>query len=164
MLVNNAGIFRTKPFTDFTTEDFNALVSTNLLRFLLHHSAHRERDAETEIGERCEHHCGTCRSSNRRYKWLSFDDYKGRLEFSNPESRNRVCKRWHPLQCRGTRRCGYTNAQGCSQGLGVAANYENGDGKGCCRCRSLPGTSRSCKRRDPPRGWCCSRSSLVAAR
>ena len=33
-LVNNAGIFYTKPFTDFTTEDFNALVSTNLLGFL----------------------------------------------------------------------------------------------------------------------------------
>jgi len=32
-LVNNAGILRTKPFTDFTTEDFNALVSTNLLGF-----------------------------------------------------------------------------------------------------------------------------------
>src|SRR6202050_694134 len=34
VLVNNAGIFRTKPFTDFTNEDFNALVSTNLLGFL----------------------------------------------------------------------------------------------------------------------------------
>jgi NAD(P)-dependent dehydrogenase (short-subunit alcohol dehydrogenase family) len=34
VLVNNAGIFRTKPFIDFTTEDFNALVSTNLLGFL----------------------------------------------------------------------------------------------------------------------------------
>jgi NAD(P)-dependent dehydrogenase (short-subunit alcohol dehydrogenase family) len=34
VLVNNAGIFYTKPFTDFTAEDFNALVSTNLLRFL----------------------------------------------------------------------------------------------------------------------------------
>ena len=33
VLVNNAGIFRTKPFTDFTAEDFNALVSTNLLGF-----------------------------------------------------------------------------------------------------------------------------------
>jgi NAD(P)-dependent dehydrogenase (short-subunit alcohol dehydrogenase family) len=31
VLVNNAGIFLTRPFTDFTTEDFNALVSTNLL-------------------------------------------------------------------------------------------------------------------------------------
>lgn len=34
VLVNNAGIFRAKPFTDFTTDDFNALVSTNLLGFL----------------------------------------------------------------------------------------------------------------------------------
>jgi NAD(P)-dependent dehydrogenase (short-subunit alcohol dehydrogenase family) len=34
VLVNNAGIFYTKPFTDFTTEDFNALTSTNLLGFL----------------------------------------------------------------------------------------------------------------------------------
>ena len=32
-MVNNAGIFLTKPFTDFTTEDFDALVSTNLLGF-----------------------------------------------------------------------------------------------------------------------------------
>jgi NAD(P)-dependent dehydrogenase (short-subunit alcohol dehydrogenase family) len=33
ILVNNAGIFLKKPFTDFTTEDFEALVSTNLLGF-----------------------------------------------------------------------------------------------------------------------------------
>jgi NAD(P)-dependent dehydrogenase (short-subunit alcohol dehydrogenase family) len=34
VLVNNAGIFLTRPFTEFTTEDFDALVSTNLLGFL----------------------------------------------------------------------------------------------------------------------------------
>lgn len=34
VLVNNAGIFYTKPFTEFTTQDFNALASTNLLGFL----------------------------------------------------------------------------------------------------------------------------------
>jgi NAD(P)-dependent dehydrogenase (short-subunit alcohol dehydrogenase family) len=33
VLVNNAGIFLNKPFTDFTTEDFEALVSVNLLGF-----------------------------------------------------------------------------------------------------------------------------------
>jgi NAD(P)-dependent dehydrogenase (short-subunit alcohol dehydrogenase family) len=33
VLVNNAGIFLNKPFTDFTTEDFDALISTNLLGF-----------------------------------------------------------------------------------------------------------------------------------
>jgi NAD(P)-dependent dehydrogenase (short-subunit alcohol dehydrogenase family) len=34
VLVNNAGIFLTRPFTDFTLEDFNALISINLLGFL----------------------------------------------------------------------------------------------------------------------------------
>jgi len=33
-LVNNAGIFITKPFTDYTAEDFKSLVSTNLEGFL----------------------------------------------------------------------------------------------------------------------------------
>lgn len=33
VLVNNAGIFLKKPFADFTTEDFDALVSTNLFGF-----------------------------------------------------------------------------------------------------------------------------------
>ena len=33
VLVNNAGIFLNKPFTDFTTQDVDALVSTNLLGF-----------------------------------------------------------------------------------------------------------------------------------
>jgi NAD(P)-dependent dehydrogenase (short-subunit alcohol dehydrogenase family) len=34
VLVNNAGIFYSKPFTEFTTDDFNALASVNLLGFL----------------------------------------------------------------------------------------------------------------------------------
>ncbi|MGA3033317.1 MAG: SDR family oxidoreductase [Terracidiphilus sp.] len=33
VLVNNAGIFLTRPFIDFSIEDFDALVSTNLLGF-----------------------------------------------------------------------------------------------------------------------------------
>ena len=34
VLVNNAGIVLKKPFTEYTTDDFNALASTNLLGFL----------------------------------------------------------------------------------------------------------------------------------
>ena len=34
-LVNNAGIFFSKPFTDYTVEDFRALASANLEGFLL---------------------------------------------------------------------------------------------------------------------------------
>ncbi len=39
VLVNTAGIYRTKPFTDFTTEDFNALVSDQPAGISLHHAA-----------------------------------------------------------------------------------------------------------------------------
>jgi NAD(P)-dependent dehydrogenase (short-subunit alcohol dehydrogenase family) len=34
VLVNNAGIFIVKPFTEYTAEDFNALASVNLLGFI----------------------------------------------------------------------------------------------------------------------------------
>jgi NAD(P)-dependent dehydrogenase (short-subunit alcohol dehydrogenase family) len=34
VLINNAGIFIPKPFTEYTTEDFNALVSSTLAGFL----------------------------------------------------------------------------------------------------------------------------------
>src|SRR5262245_9200198 len=34
VLVNNAGIFFTKPFTDYTPDDFKSLVSTNVEGFL----------------------------------------------------------------------------------------------------------------------------------
>ena len=34
VLVNNAGIYINKPFTEFTTDDFDALVAINLLGFL----------------------------------------------------------------------------------------------------------------------------------
>jgi NAD(P)-dependent dehydrogenase (short-subunit alcohol dehydrogenase family) len=34
VLINNAGIFIPRPFTDYTTEDFNSLVSTTLAGFL----------------------------------------------------------------------------------------------------------------------------------
>src|ERR1700677_2503131 len=34
VLVNNAGIFFTKPFTDYTADDFKSLISTNIEGFL----------------------------------------------------------------------------------------------------------------------------------
>src|SRR6266699_5792281 len=42
----------------------------------LHHPAHCEADAETEIWKRCDYLCIFCRSANRRRQWLSFDDYE----------------------------------------------------------------------------------------
>ncbi len=43
VLVNNAGIFLTRPFTNFSAEDFELLVSTNLLGFF-HFTQHTVRE------------------------------------------------------------------------------------------------------------------------
>ena len=112
VLVNNAGIFRTKPFTDFTTEDFNALVSTNLLGFLYMTQLAVKADAETEIGKR-RHHLRVARRSAVRWREsLGFDDYERGPECSHTESRNRVCERRYPVQRRSPRRRGFATTQG----------------------------------------------------
>jgi len=100
ILVNNAGIFLNKPFADFTREDFDALVSTNLLGFFYM--------TQRTVKEMLKQKSGcvvsiSCRSADRWHKWLGFDDYEGRVEFSDAESRSRVCKGWHSLQCRRPR-------------------------------------------------------------
>lgn len=61
VLVNNGRIFYAKPCTDFTTDDFDALASVNLLGFLLYHSNGGETDGEAQVGERCDRHGDTCR-------------------------------------------------------------------------------------------------------
>ena len=40
VLINNAGVFIPKPFTEYTTEDFNTLVSTTLCRLSLRVTAY----------------------------------------------------------------------------------------------------------------------------
>ena len=45
VLVNNAGIFLTKPFIDFTYRGLRRPCLHQSTRILLHHSAHCERDA-----------------------------------------------------------------------------------------------------------------------
>jgi hypothetical protein len=63
----------------------------------LHHAACCERNAEAEIGVRCDHQCGPCRSANRRRKWFDFDDDKGWTQRGNSEPCCRIRKRWHSL-------------------------------------------------------------------
>jgi len=75
VLVNNAGIFLTKPFTEFSTADFNAFGFNEPAGIPLHHSANCETDAEAEIRERRKHHRGACRSADPRRKWLGPNDH-----------------------------------------------------------------------------------------
>ena len=111
VLVNNAGIFLTKPFTDFTTEDFDALISTNLLGFFY--------ITQRTVKEMLKQKSGcvvsiTAALADRPIageNGSDFDDYEGWLEFSHAESCRRVCKRRYSLQCRSPRRSGYTDAR-----------------------------------------------------
>lgn len=56
LLVNNAGVFIPKPFTDYTTEDFDRLVSTNLAGFLYRYTTCCSTDAEARSRSYCEHY------------------------------------------------------------------------------------------------------------
>lgn len=58
LLVNNAGIFIAKPFVDYSAEDFNALVSTNLTGFL-----HVTQQAVRRMRERRSGHVVTISTS-----------------------------------------------------------------------------------------------------
>jgi len=51
VLINNAGVFIPKPFTEYTTEDFNTLVSTTLAGFSLRVTACRKANGAAEIGQ-----------------------------------------------------------------------------------------------------------------
>ena len=60
-LVNNAGIFFTKPFTDYTVEDFKSLVSTNVEGFSVRHpTLHQANVGAEDRREHCHDHGDPC--------------------------------------------------------------------------------------------------------
>ena len=60
-LVNNAGIFFAKPFTEYTAEDFRSLVSTNLEGFLyITQLSIKQMLAQKTGGEHRHDHGGPC--------------------------------------------------------------------------------------------------------
>ena len=97
VLVNNAGIFRKKPFTGLYYRGLQRLGPNQPPGIPLHHSTRSETDAETKIGECRDHFSVTCRPTDRGHKRLGLDDYEGGTKFRYPESRDRVRERRHPL-------------------------------------------------------------------
>jgi NAD(P)-dependent dehydrogenase (short-subunit alcohol dehydrogenase family) len=88
VLVNNAGIFYTKPFTEFTTEDFNALVSVNLLGLLHMTQLAVKHMLKQKSG--CVLNITAALADNpiAGVKRIGVDDHQGRAEHSDPPSRN----------------------------------------------------------------------------
>ena len=58
LLVNNAGIFIPKPFTDYTEDDYNLSNEHQCGQFLLHDAASDSADEEAKFGTRGKHLCG----------------------------------------------------------------------------------------------------------
>ena len=161
VLVNNAGIFLNKPFTDFTTEDFDALVSTNLLGFFY--------ITQRTVKEMLKQKSGCIVSITAALADRPIAGENGSISMITKGGLNSATQnlaieyakdgiRFNAVAPGVVDTPMHRNDPNDSTS---AADYEKGDGKGYCRCRSLPGTGRSCERRDSPRGWRRSSSSLV---
>jgi NAD(P)-dependent dehydrogenase (short-subunit alcohol dehydrogenase family) len=166
VLVNNAGIFYVKPFTDFTTDDFNALASTNLLGFLYitqlavkQMLKQKSGNVVTITGALADNPIAGINASvsmitkgglNTVTRSLAMEYAKQGIRF------NAVAP--------GHRR--YPAAQGCSQGASsdAAAHEQDRDCKRRRRRCPLLGTRRPSDRRGAPRRWRCSRWPLVGER
>jgi NAD(P)-dependent dehydrogenase (short-subunit alcohol dehydrogenase family) len=136
VLVNNAGIFQTKPFTDFTTEDFDALVSTNLLGFFY--------ITQGTVKEMLKQKSGCVVSITAALADRPIAGENGSISMITKGGLNSATQNLAIEYAKDGIRFNavarYTDAPERSQGLDVAADDERGDGEGNCRCRSLPGT------------------------
>jgi NAD(P)-dependent dehydrogenase (short-subunit alcohol dehydrogenase family) len=110
VLVNNAGIFLTKPFTDFTAEDFDALVSTNLLGFFYITQRTVKEMLKQKSG------CVVSITAALADRPIAGENgsismiTKGGLNSATQSLAVEYAKR-HSLQCRSPRRSGYTDAR-----------------------------------------------------
>ena len=78
-VVNNAGIFSAKPFTDYTAEDFHELRLHQPGRVHLHHPARSQADAVAGYRwQRDQHHGVTGREPHRGHSGVDSDDHQGR--------------------------------------------------------------------------------------
>jgi NAD(P)-dependent dehydrogenase (short-subunit alcohol dehydrogenase family) len=160
-LVNNAGIFLKKPFTDFTTEDFDALISTNLRGFFY--------ITQRTVKEMLKQKSGCVVSITAALADRPIAGVNGSVSMITKGGLNSATQnlaieyakdgiRFNAVAPGEVDTPMHRNEPNDST---FAADYEKGESKGYCRCRSLPGTGRSRERRDTPCRWCRSRSSLV---
>ena len=78
-LVNNAGRYFSKPFTDYTVDDLRSLVSVNIEGISLHHPAHYQADVGSEDWRKHrQYHFDDGGSPDRRNKLHGCDDHERR--------------------------------------------------------------------------------------
>ena len=116
-LVNNAGIFFTKPFTDYTADDFKSLVSTNLEGFLyVTQLSIKQMLAQKTGGSIVTITAALARNPIRGIAGIRADDHQGRPRHRHTAPCNGVRQRRHPRKRRRARRRGYAAARAHPRG------------------------------------------------
>ena len=91
-VVNNAGIFSAKPFTEYTIEEFRSFVSVNLEGFIFITQVQSGRCLFRVRRERDKYYCVARREPHRGRSGVDSDDHKGRTECDYPQPRERICE------------------------------------------------------------------------
>ena len=109
-LVNNAGIFIAKPFTQYTAEDYAAIIERQPRRLLPRHAARHRRDGKAFERPRGQHHDEPRRSRDQRRAVGAGVADQGRSERRHEVARDRIREERHSCQCRfagrsSSRRC-----------------------------------------------------------
>ena len=118
VLVNNAGIFFTKAFTDYTAEDFRSLVSTNLEGFLyITQLAIKQMLAQKSGGSIVTITASLVDNPIAGHQRRGPHDHQGRLERGDPQPGDGVREGRHPRERGRAGRRGYPAPQEKPEGL-----------------------------------------------
>ena len=110
LLVNNAGVFIAKPFTDYTVEDFQRLVATNLTGFFHVTQAAVAPDAVPGLRARRHDLDHARESTGSGRSRLSRDPHQGRAQRHHPRAGDRVREGRRSRQRRRAGHCRYADA------------------------------------------------------
>ena len=163
-LVNNAGIFFTKPFTEYTVDDFRSLVSTNLEGFLyVTQLAVKQMLAQQTGGSIVTISAALARNPIRGVHGGGADDHQRRPGNGHAAPGDGVRQRRHPRERRRARRRRHAVAPGDSDG-GDGESVADGsafDGQGDRGRGPVPDRRRDGDGSDLVRRWRCSFRPLV---
>lgn len=112
-VVNNAGIFSVKPFTEYTAKEFRRFISVNLEGFIfITQLAVRQMLSQGSGGSVTTVTAALADNPIAGHTGVDSDDHKGRTECDYSQPRERIRKEQDTLQCGCAWHCGYAAAQG----------------------------------------------------
>jgi uncharacterized protein (TIGR02246 family) len=163
-LINNAGVFVAKPFTEYTDEDFDTVTGVNLRGFF---EVSRGAVAAMLDGGRGGHVVNVSTSlvdhANSEVPSAMASLTKGGLNAVTKSRGNRIRRSRHPGQHRRTWHHRHPDAPGVDprRPRGNASAWPNRRGQGRRRRRGLPGERAVRHRRDPARRRRPERGALI---